>query len=183
VSPLPATLQKGSIMEVTVKKQEVLDLQEALVSLKDFDWNKNPKSVYNIVKNIKLIKDEVETINEALKPPKELQAKMDEYNEKLRVIWKDCAEKDADGNPVVRENAGRNQNPYVIKEKVTRLTAEVEKLDKEYMMHKAIEEHNKNVMDMMKEDVKINVHQMELDDSFKGVNTGQMMALSPIIKE
>ncbi|MBD3260093.1 MAG: hypothetical protein GF334_00145 [Candidatus Altiarchaeales archaeon] len=155
--------------EKTLKKSEVLAINAILARISKDGTEEAPTKLsrrfaYGIAKNSRRIKDEVESIQEAMKP-------VSEYEQKRIDLCKKYADKDDEGNPILKDNVyqGLRDNEEFRKE--------IDALSDEY--EKSIE----GVNTILSEETAIDFYEIPLDDFPEQISVGEMEVLLPLVKE
>lgn len=157
---------------MNIKKGEVVQLWNTIEQMGMV--NAHIKFTYALTKNKKLIRTEIESIQESLKP----SDKFREFEEKRIELCNDMSKKDENGSPIII-----NDREFDI-EDMDKFTKKLEELKKEYkdVISKETEK-NKQAIEMLEEDVDIELTQIGLDYFPEGITTSQMETLMFLVKE
>jgi len=149
---------------------DLLNLYQALSNLKGLS---GVKFCYGIVKNINLLKPEVEAIQKTIEPKEDFQ----KYEKERIELAQKHAKKKEDGTPIIEGNR------YVL-ENQKEFEKEFEKLRNKHK--KALEEREKQIKEyenLLKEEANIKLYKVSLEDLPQDIKIEQMLAISPIIEE
>lgn len=155
-----------------VKKSELIVIWNVLNSLNGKEYSKIFS--YGIIRNKKLIKDEVESLEEAKTPSQEYL----DYDRKRMLLCEKFADKNDNGHPII------TKGQYVITEKLEEMKKEM----------KVLVEENKQILDdfekksqefvkILEEEVEIDFYKMDFDVFPETIDPSLLEVLEILIKE
>lgn len=155
-----------------LKKKKIIEIWNTLENLKGSEYNR--KFSYGIVRNKKILRDEIESLQEA-------QVPSDEYisYEKQRItLCEKYADKDENGNAI------QFKKQYIFsviqpefKEAMEKLVQENEKVLNDFR------KKEKEFEDILEEEVDLSIYQMDLDVFPEEIDPGILESLEVFIKE
>jgi len=157
-----------------VTKRELIKIWNTLEGLTGTDYGR--KFSYGIVRNKKILRDEVESLKEAQTPSKKYQ----EYEAERITICAELADKDENGSPLQKNNQFVFTNEENIKELNKRMKPLLEK-NKD-----VLEDFHKKELefeDILAEEVELDVYLMDLDVFPEEIDPGILEVLYVFVKE
>lgn len=140
---------------------------------------KGVKLNYAIAKNIALLNSEAEAIKKALEPNAEFQT----YNKERIELCEEHAKKDENGKTIKTPLANGTEE-YVFGENQAKFDKAVKALQEVYKDGiTAQEEKLKKDTLFLKEPNKVELHKIDMTEIPEDIDTNQMRALYPLIKE
>jgi len=151
------------------------DLKPLYESLEKVSGKKGVKFAYAVAKNKKLLKDEIDAIEEA--------KKVDKYTE-FEIKWNqlklEYCDKDKTGNPKIE--SWRIFFNGLSKKKADEYKNKWEELEKEYEWAiKEFQEKEKEVQDILKEEIKIELHKVKEEDLPEDLSASELEGIFEII--
>lgn len=151
-------------------KSKLVELYSNLNKVKEL---KGVKFAYGIIKNINLIKPEIEVLQKVMEPFADFIA----YEKERIELAKKFAEKDKDGNPKIEGNH------FVL--------ADIKKFEKDFLKlqkqcEPAIEkrkEQEKEYEKLLKENIEINLHKIKMADVPQDISPEQLEGIFAVIEE
>lgn len=151
-----------------MQNKKLVELYQGLNSVKDL---KGVKFAYGIVKNINIIKSEIEAFQESINPTKEFMA----FENGRIELAKKHSKKDDKGNPVIADNQYEVEDKDKFEESFLELREKhKEAIDKR---EKQAEEYNK----LLAEESKIELHKIKMSDVPDNISPEQLAAIFDII--
>lgn len=152
-----------------MKRKDLVTLYTVLNKLSDIQ---HTKFAYFVMKNIKIIKPEIEFIQDLNKVPSEFI----EYDKKRIEMCKKYAVKDDEGQPIIEDGNYKIKNQKLFDKKLN-------ELKKEY--YDTIEEKNKKDLGMTKflmEDADVDFYKIKMED-LPELSAKVLMVLDELIRD
>ena len=160
-----------------IKNEELYRLREGLAALKNVSGKLD--FLYAIVRNKRIVEDEIKTIEEMFAPDE----KYKEFMTKQRELVLKYCKRDENGQPVTQQINGGLMRYAFEPENMEKYNAEVEKLAEEYQdAIKGAEEKEQKRVEMMQQTVRINLWKIDKEALPDGLTAGNLEAIWPIIK-
>jgi hypothetical protein len=157
-------------MKVKLKKQEVVGMDRVFAQLNRIQ---DTKFSYFVVKNKKLIANEIEAINAARKFPEFV----DTYDKDRIELVKQCAKKDADGNPIIEFDQ------YVVRDPAA-FNVELEKLRIKHPEAAIfIKNKEEELKALLEEEIEFDFYTFDYEKLPATLNPIEVEVLFPIIVE
>jgi hypothetical protein len=151
-------------------KEKILKLYQALNTLGNL---RGVKFAYFVVKNLNILKPEIEALQKSLEPSGDYNA----YDAERVELAKKFAKKDEKGNPVVENNS------FVLEDK-DGFDKELKGLVKKHktaldIREKQISEYN----ELLKEETKVELYKVKLADVPEDITTEQMAGIFEMVED
>lgn len=150
--------------------QEILNMSDALEKVNKLS---GIKFAYAMAKNINLVKSEIETFRETLKPTNEFN----EYENKRIELAKKYAKKDEKGVPMIKGNEYDVEDRDAFEKEYEELKAE----NKEII--DAREKQVKDFESFLKEESKLSLHKIKSVDIPENITTEQLSGIMSLVED
>lgn len=153
-----------------MKRLKLVELFQGLQEVKPL---KGVKFSYGVVKNINIIKPEIEALQKSMEMSEEFQ----KYEEERIALARKHATKDEKGMPMTKANS------FVIAdmEAWKKDFDELNEVNKEIVS--AREEQIKEYNKLLEEDITVELYKIKMEDVPQDITTGQLEGIFPIIEE
>jgi len=154
------------------KKKELFILFQNLEKLNDLE---GIKFAYAISKNKKMLKDEIESLQEIIKPSKEIE----EYERKRINLCEKYAEKDKNNKPIIEDNRYKFINDDKDKfEKDIKIL-----MDENKELLEKQNKKNEEYLKLLEEDIEINLYKINKSDIPEKITPRQLDYIIDLIIE
>jgi DNA-directed RNA polymerase specialized sigma subunit len=161
-----------------LKKKDIVSLQVGISKVSNMTGS---RFVYAIAKNARLIKPEIESINETLKQTDEYK----KYEKERIALAEKYAKKDGQGNAIIIPNRNNpNVGDYDIDDK-KKFNEELEKLnDKNKKVIEAREKQEEEYGKLLEEETEdFKFHKIKFDDLPENITSGQLIGISLLLED